>query len=118
MKRWQFTTTLAISLICLVLGVSIVCLSATNSAMQYRLQMQQSQLNNGLLGQRGQQITSAIVQEMVNVSARSSQIRATLIKYGYNVPASAADRENDSDTSTRKTPATKSATTPEERTTP
>jgi hypothetical protein len=118
MKRWQFATALVLAMICLVLAVSVVCLAATNSALQYRLQIQQAQLNNGLLGQRGQQVTSLVVQEMVNASPRSSQIRAILIKYGYNVPASAADRDEDSD-GAKKASDKKSETTPkEERTTP
>lgn len=115
MKRWQCATALVLALCCLVLSVSVVCLAATHSALQRRLQIQQAQLNNG---QRGQQITFQIVQEMVNVSARSSQIRAILIKYGYNVPASVADRDEDSD-GAKKASDKKSETTPkEERTTP
>jgi hypothetical protein len=92
MKRWQYVTVLTLAWVCLALGVSILVLSGRNASLQRQLQMQQIQLNNGLTGQRGQQITAQILQEMIDATGRSPKIRQLLTKYGYSTPASSADK--------------------------
>jgi hypothetical protein len=91
MKRRQYGTVLALAWVCLALGVSILVLSGRNASLQRRLQAQQIQLNNGLMGQRGQQITAQILQEMIDATGRSPQIRQLLTKYGYSTPASSTN---------------------------
>jgi len=91
MKPWQFFTALLLALACVGVGVASVLTTRSNIALQGKLQARQEVLNSGLLGERGRQLTSNILQDMARASATSEPIRKLLNKYGYNVSAPATE---------------------------
>lgn len=86
MKLWQYVTSVLLALACLGVSVALVFVSMANQKDQKALQVQQARLNDGVLGQRGQQIASSIIQDMAGVSTKNAKIRKLLVKHGYNVP--------------------------------
>ena len=84
-NRWRFITLLAASAVCLLLSVATVVVAHVNQGLQQKLQVQQAYINNSLLGPRGQQIRSGILQDMAAASLENPGLRALLTKYGYNV---------------------------------
>ncbi len=85
MRRWQFTTLLVLAIVCLALSAGTVVIARVNQRLQKKLQMQQAQINSGILGQRGQQISAQILQDMANVTLSNQRMKDLLMKHGYNV---------------------------------
>jgi len=73
--------------VCVVLSIALICIATANQKMQLQIQTQQQYLNQGVLGQQGQQITATIIQEMDNAAASNANIRTILEQYGYRKPA-------------------------------
>ncbi|TAN39047.1 MAG: hypothetical protein EPN23_00615 [Verrucomicrobia bacterium] len=71
--------------LCLVLGLAVISTGKTSQKLQTELQQQQSEINNGLLSQRGQQLGNSILQDMVSVSARNPRMYKLLGENGYNI---------------------------------
>ena len=85
MRTAQFVWLVVMASIAIILAFSVVVLSAVNDSTQQSIQTQQVALNNGILGPQGQQITSAILQDMANASADDRELRLLLKRYGYTV---------------------------------
>ncbi len=85
MKPWQYITTMILALTCLGLAVSIVIVSSSRIRAQEEVNARQQQLNNGVLGQQGQQIQSGILQDMANSAAQNPKMRRLLTRHGYTV---------------------------------
>jgi hypothetical protein len=67
--------------------VAAVVSARANQRLQQELQTQQQAINNGILGQQGQQISQNILQDMVAAAKRNVKIRKLLERYNYRVPA-------------------------------
>lgn len=76
----------------LALAIATVAIARAQQVLQGQLQNVQQSLNNGILGQRGQQIRSGVLQDMANISLQDEKMRALLMKHGFTVtpPAGAA----------------------------
>ncbi len=85
MKGYQFTILVVLGIVCLALSVTTVVTSRINQKLQQTLQLQQARINNGLLGQRGQQISAALMQDLAVASTDNTRIKDLLKKYGYTV---------------------------------
>ena len=85
MKIWQMFTLLLLGIACLGLSIATVATSWANQRLQQELQAQQIQINSGILGQRGQQLSSSIMQDMGNVALTNENMRQLLAVHGYNV---------------------------------
>jgi len=85
MKVWQLFTLLVLGIACLGLSVATVWSSWSNQRLQQQLQLQQMRINNGIMGQRGQQLSAAILRDMGTVAVSSDDMRAILTKYGYTL---------------------------------
>ncbi|MEI8242652.1 MAG: hypothetical protein WCI17_05245 [bacterium] len=85
MKLPKFIILLMLGVVTLALALAIVLLSARNERAQRMVQAQQLAINNGILGAQGQQISSAILQDMAHAAASNRNLRSLLGKYGYNV---------------------------------
>jgi hypothetical protein len=86
MKPWQFLAVSVLGGLCLVISVTAVLLTKSNQRLQQDVQNKQQQLSSGILGPQGQQIASAILQEMVAVAATNGAMRQMLARHGQNVP--------------------------------
>jgi len=88
MQGWQYRITLTLGVACVALSVAIVTVANINQDVQRQIQVRQQQLNNGILGQQAQQVTSTILQDMAEVAVNNGKIRKLLAKYGYNISSS------------------------------
>jgi hypothetical protein len=85
MKPWPFIATMLVALICLGLSVATVFLSIARDNMQGQVATQQAQLNSGILGQQGQQVRAAILQDLASASVYNQKIKGLLTRHGFNV---------------------------------
>jgi hypothetical protein len=90
MKTGSYVVALIISALCGVLAVALIFAAGVNQRLQARLQNQQQALNNGILGQQGQQITGNVIQDIAGAAARNPGLRDLLEKHGYRLQADAA----------------------------
>jgi hypothetical protein len=74
-----------VALICLGLSIATVFLSIARDNMQGQVAAQQAQLNSGILGQQGQQVRAAILQDLASASVYNQKIKALLTRHGFNV---------------------------------
>lgn len=87
MKSWQYTVSLILGVVSLVLSVSIVGISRSNMAMQDSIQLRQQRLNGSVLAPQAQQIANNVLQDMAATASKNEKMRTLLAKHGYNVPA-------------------------------
>lgn len=90
MRTGQYFALLFLAIVCMGLGVAVLATSWENQRLQGQLQAQQLVINNGVLGVRGQQISGQLLQEMTDLAARDSKMKALLEKYGYAVQGAQA----------------------------
>ena len=107
MKPGHFFVVLLLTVVCVGLTVALILMEHTNQQLHLQTQTQQQQLNQGILGQQAQQISSGVLQEMATAAAGNPNIRKLLKKHGYNVSASQpsgsankSEREADESTGT------------------
>jgi hypothetical protein len=86
----KFVCLMILAGVTVTLALVIVLLSAENESTQQSLQARQLALNNGILGPQGQQISTAILQDMANASANNRDMRNLLSKYGFTVQSGVA----------------------------
>jgi len=86
MKTWQFQVSVILAALCVVLGLAVISTSKSSQKLQSELQQQQSEINSGLLSQRGQQLGNSILQDMVSIAARDPHMHKLLGDNGYNIP--------------------------------
>jgi hypothetical protein len=91
MKPWQYITTLMLALTCLGVSVSIVIVSSARQRVLEESNVRQLQLNSGVLGQQGQQVQMAILQDMANSAAQNPKMRRLLIRHGYTLQGGATN---------------------------
>ena len=87
MKSGQYFVVLLIAVACGVLTVAVIVMEFTNQQLQVKLQAQQQALNQGILGQQAQQISSGVIQDLTSAAVGNFEIRQLLEKHGYRVPA-------------------------------
>jgi len=85
MKTWQYTVTVVLGAACLVLALLVIKTGKASQSLQLDLQRQQSEVNSGLLSQRGQQLGNSILQDLVVVAAKSQRMHKLLGDNGYNI---------------------------------
>jgi hypothetical protein len=85
MKTGYYFIVLFMAIICVGLTVALIFIGQANQHLQIKLQNQQQALNQGILGQQAQQISSGVLQDMAGAAAGNSEIRKVLEKYGYHV---------------------------------
>lgn len=105
MKAGSYFFLLLLGVACIVLTVGLIAMAYTNQQLQAKLQAQQQALNQGVLGQQGQQISAGVLQDLSDASVDNSDIRQLLEKNGYRVPSSRSAAV------TRNSPETKQETT-------
>ena len=103
MKLPKFVCLMILGVATLALALAIILLSISNERTQMILQAQQQSLNGGILGAQGQQVSSAILQDMAGAAASNRNLRSLLGKYGYNIqPATAAATADGAGTTAKK----------------
>lgn len=92
MREWQFITLLLLALVCTGLTAADVSMVWVNQRLQTEVQARQLAINNGILGQQGQQISQNILRDMANVAGKDAGIRKILERHSFpvQVPAAAA----------------------------
>jgi hypothetical protein len=85
MKTWQYLVTVILGAACLVLALLVIKTGKASQGLQLDLQRQQSEVNNGLLSQRGQQLGNSILQDMVVSAANNQRVHKLLGENGYNI---------------------------------
>ena len=85
MKAWQFQVSVVMAALCFVLSLAVISTGRTSQKLQTELQQQQSEINSGLLSQRGQQLGNSILQDMASVSAQNPRMHKLLADNGYNI---------------------------------
>ena len=88
MKAGSYFFLLLLGAACILLTVGLIAMAYTNQQLQARLQAQQQALNQGVLGQQGQQISAGVLQDLSDASVDNSDIRQLLEKNGYRVASS------------------------------
>ena len=101
MRTSQFIWLVILAGTTVVLAFSVVVLSAINDKTQQNLQAQQMAINNGVLGPQGQQISSAILQDIANASSNDRDLRMLLKRYGYTVQSAPATNAPSANTTTK-----------------
>ncbi len=92
MKAGTYYAVLFMAILCVLLTVALVIMGYNNQQLQIKLQAQQQVLNQGVLGQQAQQISSALLQNMADVAADNLEIRQLMEKHGYRItPAKDTD---------------------------
>lgn len=93
MKPWQYITTVVLAILCFGLSIAIVLMSSARQALQQEVAQRQLRLNTGILGAQGQQIRTAILQDMANSAAQNQKMRRLLARHGFSVqgPAGATN---------------------------
>ena len=89
MKIGHYFVVMLLAVCCVVLTVILITMSHTNLQLQGKLQIQQQLLNQGILGQQAQQISSGVLQDLADSSVGNSRIRRLLEKHGYRAPSPA-----------------------------
>ena len=87
MKRWQFTTLLALGVVCLCLSLVTIVFAAQNRRLQDTVQAQQVIINKGALSQ---QIGVNLLREMTAIAQTDEKMRAVLQTNGYGVSSGPA----------------------------
>ena len=87
MSLRQYFVALMLGLVCIALGIGIVAVSIAQSRVQREINMQQMQLNAGILGQRGQQVGASILQDLAAVAVGNDRVKRLLGRHGYTVQA-------------------------------
>lgn len=82
MKSIQSLILTALCGLCLLAAVALVAVSAANRGIERGLQEQQTVINKG---QVSQQIGTAIVRDLANLSVNNAKIRELLARNGINV---------------------------------
>jgi len=85
MKAWQFQVSVILTALSLILAIVVIKTGKTTQGLQIDLQRQQSEINSGLLSQRGQQLGNSILQDMAVAAARDQQMHKLLGDNGYNI---------------------------------
>ena len=85
MRSGSFFITLLLSLVCVALSVGLIVVAHSNQKLQSELQGQQQTLNNGILGQQGQQVSNSLLQDMANAGVRNPAMQKLLDSHGYHV---------------------------------
>lgn len=85
MKKSQFIWLVSLAGLVTVLAVVIVTVSVVNERTQRNLQARQVALSSGVLGPQGQQIGNAILQDMASAASTNIEMRALLLRHGYNI---------------------------------
>ncbi len=106
MKTWQYLVTVVLGVACLVLALLVIKTGKTTQRLQLDLQRQQSEVNSGLLSQRGQQLGNSILQDLVVAAANNQRMHKLLGENGYNIQFQ------------QTTPTNVPATTPKKQVTP
>ena len=110
MKLWQYTAGVILGVVCVGLSVAIVLTARSNMALQESIQGRQQQLGNSVLGDKAQQITGNILQDMAATASKNEKMRTLLAKHGVNVPAApaaASVKESDAKAAPTEKPAVK-----------
>ncbi len=82
MKSWQFQLNTALGGLSLILVIVVVILSQNNRGIQNELQQQQQVIQQGQLTQ---QVGTAIVRDMAQLSLRNQRVKELLARHGYNI---------------------------------
>lgn len=85
MKSGPYFVVLLLAVAGVVLTAALILMARTNQQLQVQLQAQQQTLNQGILGQQAQQISSGVLQDMANAAVDNAGIRKLLEQYGYHV---------------------------------
>ena len=95
MKQTQFYIAVALSAVCLVLGLALIAIGQSSqtaqmelqqkqNAIQIELQQRQVEINKGKVSD---QVGGAILQDLASVALKNSKIKDVLAKNGYNISA-------------------------------
>jgi len=87
MKTFPYFVATLMGLVCLALSVALVVMAEINLRAQMRLQERQQVLNNGVLGQQGQQLSNRVLQEMARLATYDPDMRKLLDRHGYQMAA-------------------------------
>ena len=87
MKPFAYFVATLLGLVSVVLSVTLIVMADINQKAQVRLQVRQQELNSGVLGQQGQQLSSRVLQEMARLAAYDPDMRKLLERHGYQVQA-------------------------------
>ena len=110
MKPWQYLLTLILSGVCLIMAVSTVLTYQSARRVQADIQRQQVAIDHV---RSGQQVVSAIVQDLVRASANNANIKSFLDSHGLIPRAPSVGDTAPAPSSTTFSP---KATTPAPRT--
>ena len=86
MKPVAYFVVLLLAVACVVLSIALVMVAQKNQSLIVRLQAQQQNLNQGILGPQAQQISSGVIQDLVRAGGNNREIRRMLEKHGFTVP--------------------------------
>lgn len=85
MKIGEYFFLLLMGVACAILTVALIAMACRNQLLQGKLQIQQQALNQGVLGQQGQQISAGVLQDLADAAVDNPGIRDLLEKHGYRV---------------------------------
>ena len=86
MKSGYYFVVLLLAVAGVVLTVALILAAHTNQQLQVQLQARQQALNQGILGQQAQQISTGVLQAMAGAAVGNPAIRQLLEKHGYRMP--------------------------------
>ena len=87
MKAGSYFLVLLMGTACVILTVGLIVMAYANQQFQAKLQAQQQALNQGVLGQQGQQISAGVLQDLSDAAVDNPDIRQLLEKNGYRQAA-------------------------------
>lgn len=83
MKRWQYITTLGLSILCLIISISVVGLMQSTRTYQERLRIAQTEITRA---REGNQVARLIIQDLVGIASTSGNVRTFLKRHGVVAP--------------------------------
>lgn len=96
MKMGQFFAVAFLGLACLGGSVALVIVGRSTLRWQRVVAGQQTQINNSIIGERGQRLSGAILNDMGAVAVTNTEMRQLLTLHGINLTGAtpAAETEN------------------------
>lgn len=82
MKPWQFYLSTTLAGLTLLLTIALLVITTSNRTLERGLQDQQVNINRG---QMSQQVGTAVVQDLAQLSITNSKVKDLLSKHGITV---------------------------------
>jgi signal transduction histidine kinase len=82
MKPWQFYLSITLAGLTLLLTIALLVITTSNRTLERGLQDQQVNINRG---QMSQQVGTAVVKDLAQLSISNSKIKDLLAKHGITV---------------------------------